>query len=359
MVQKKYKYSEISNKIKQDLINGKYKVGSMIPSDNELSKLYSVSNNTAREAVAVLVNENLVERVRGKGTFVKEVAKKRKTICLVIPKVSGDPKQSENDYDVSHKYIVSIENEARNEGIDLILSIYYNDINLEAECIKNAIARNVDGIISFFSCTKENHYLFDEIEKAGIPYVLLDTYHSEMRGVKIGTKCFEASAQVVDYFVSKGFKNIFYINSDYETWNPITPRLEGYKNGCKKNNIYHNVIYPIETVSYKGTNWQNIGYEIAKHIIESTKPPFAIFSVAPAFAVGAYQAIEEAEINKEDIAIACYDHPYSKIPKEVHSVYIIQHISQMSKLAIEHIIKEDKENKEILVSPDILITDNY
>lgn len=48
--------------------NGKYK--EKIPSERELMDMYKVSRSTVREAVSRLVNEGVLEKVHGKGTFI-------------------------------------------------------------------------------------------------------------------------------------------------------------------------------------------------------------------------------------------------------------------------------------------------
>lgn len=45
--------------------------GDMIPSENELQKIYGVSRATVRKAIELLVYDGLMDKKKGKGTFVK------------------------------------------------------------------------------------------------------------------------------------------------------------------------------------------------------------------------------------------------------------------------------------------------
>ncbi len=69
------KYVQIKNFIINNIESGEYKVGDKIPSENELSKQFNVSRITANCAIKELTTEGVVERVRGKGTFIKEIKK--------------------------------------------------------------------------------------------------------------------------------------------------------------------------------------------------------------------------------------------------------------------------------------------
>ena len=51
--------------------NEELKEGDLIPSENELQQIYDVSRATVRNAIQLLVNEGLMEKKKGKGTFVK------------------------------------------------------------------------------------------------------------------------------------------------------------------------------------------------------------------------------------------------------------------------------------------------
>jgi GntR family transcriptional regulator len=63
-------YLQIKNLILQSLQNGEWKPGDAIPSEQELTLRFRVSQGTVRKAIDELASENLLVRRQGKGTFV-------------------------------------------------------------------------------------------------------------------------------------------------------------------------------------------------------------------------------------------------------------------------------------------------
>jgi GntR family transcriptional regulator len=63
-------YHQLKQRITADIERGVYPVGSRIPPEHELEKLYDISRVTVRRALAELTTEGLLERKQGKGTFV-------------------------------------------------------------------------------------------------------------------------------------------------------------------------------------------------------------------------------------------------------------------------------------------------
>lgn len=63
-------YDQLADQIRYDIYEGKFKQGEKIPSEFELSDMYGVSRSTVRKAISILVQENLLEKAHGKGTFV-------------------------------------------------------------------------------------------------------------------------------------------------------------------------------------------------------------------------------------------------------------------------------------------------
>lgn len=63
-------YIQLSEQIKQDIKNGTYKPGDMIPKELEYQEKYNLSRITVRQAIKILVDEGYVKRTKGKGTEV-------------------------------------------------------------------------------------------------------------------------------------------------------------------------------------------------------------------------------------------------------------------------------------------------
>ena len=63
-------YYQLKTLIAEEIENGSYPVGSLIPTEAELSEMFAISRTTVRQAIAELVHEGKLYRVKSKGTFV-------------------------------------------------------------------------------------------------------------------------------------------------------------------------------------------------------------------------------------------------------------------------------------------------
>ncbi len=76
-------YKQIKEAYKQEIIDGKLKVGDRVDSEFEIVDKYHVSRITARQALLELEREGLVQRGRGKGTFVIECPKIKEELAHI------------------------------------------------------------------------------------------------------------------------------------------------------------------------------------------------------------------------------------------------------------------------------------
>ncbi|HDN85564.1 MAG TPA: GntR family transcriptional regulator [Candidatus Aerophobetes bacterium] len=65
-------YYQLTEELRENIENGEWPPNSLIPSETELCEKYKVSRGTVRQALSQLVQEGLLYRKQGKGTFVAE-----------------------------------------------------------------------------------------------------------------------------------------------------------------------------------------------------------------------------------------------------------------------------------------------
>lgn len=70
------KYEEIYSDIKGKIINGVYTATEQLPFEKDLCEAYNTSKMTVKRALDLLVDEGLIIKRRGSGTFVKDLSKK-------------------------------------------------------------------------------------------------------------------------------------------------------------------------------------------------------------------------------------------------------------------------------------------
>ncbi|SFJ53111.1 GntR family transcriptional regulator, frlABCD operon transcriptional regulator [Halobacillus dabanensis] len=97
-------YMQVKELITADIENGIYKPGEQLSSESELCRVYDTSRITIRRAILDLVDEGVLTRQQGKGTFVNEGKIQRELIAM-----SGFSQFVEEMGEVPKTSILSIE----------------------------------------------------------------------------------------------------------------------------------------------------------------------------------------------------------------------------------------------------------
>jgi DNA-binding GntR family transcriptional regulator len=69
------RYKELYDTLRKHIISGIYKEGDLIPSENELCRMYETTRPTVRHALDALVNDGFIEKHKGKGSIVHAIHK--------------------------------------------------------------------------------------------------------------------------------------------------------------------------------------------------------------------------------------------------------------------------------------------
>ncbi|GEO78620.1 GntR family transcriptional regulator [Companilactobacillus mindensis DSM 14500] len=66
------KYVVVANHLRQQILEKEYNINEQLPQETAIAKALNVSRITVRKALDILVNEGLIYRIQGSGTFVKD-----------------------------------------------------------------------------------------------------------------------------------------------------------------------------------------------------------------------------------------------------------------------------------------------
>lgn len=118
-------YERVIVDLKKEIDEGIYKVGDLLPSENELCASYNTTRRTVREALLRLINMGYIIRYKGKGSIVAEP--KRALGILSVSGVTAGVRPEKLKTSILQKPI------ARQWPIELLPEL--NEIELAAGCI--------------------------------------------------------------------------------------------------------------------------------------------------------------------------------------------------------------------------------
>lgn len=202
------KYIEIHEWIKQQILNGDLRPGERMYSENELMELFSVSRQTVRHAISKLEFEEIVERRRGSGTYIREEKTEEKRaesmqIAVITTYI---------DEYIFPKIIREIEQTVSKEGYTLQIASTHNSVEKEREILEKLLKENaVDGII--IESTKSalpnpNIALYKQMIERKMPLVFLNAYYPGLQVPHVSLNDKMAGKMATQFLIKKGHKKI-------------------------------------------------------------------------------------------------------------------------------------------------------
>ena len=345
-------YKQLKKIIEDQIKSGEKKEGDGIPSEKKLCELYNISQITVRKAIFELVNDGVLYRIPGKGTFIthqvpgiKGVAKlKTDNIGFVISR-EHHPILSNTFY----SYVFGgVEEESRSQGYNLIYQILDEKLMFEPTTFKLIEERKVDGLLLVGEMP---HSFISELKTKDIPIVLVDHYIEGSGIDSIVTDNLNGTAEIMKYLIDLGHKKIGFIGASLEHGS-FMERFEGYKIALKKYHLEYNEDY-VQT----GLLWN--GYGIMEKILKSSKPPTAVFTCNDLIAIRAMAAIQDGGLRiPGDISIAGFDDidMSSQIHPPLTTVRVRK--EEMGRLGVRRLIQRIKKKirrPEKIVLPTELV----
>lgn len=219
-------YLDVKKDLLDKITSGEYSEGTIIPTEHELSDMYSVSRPTIRKAVQILVDAGYLEKKKKRGTLV----------CA--PKVIQDFTQSISSFDtqmrrhgvVSKTHVIAFKTEEASKDIARLLNIHEEDLVYKLVRLRYT-DKNPNVFIttyipvSFFPDLLDNDFthvkLYDVFEKQGHSIDTID------RTLEI-TKADDTIADMLD--IDEGEPLFYFRSIGYDKQkNPIEYSIARYR----------------------------------------------------------------------------------------------------------------------------------
>ena len=170
------KYARLKNHLLVELKSGRLKPGEALPTEVELAGKLRVARSTVRQALGELDREGLIQRIRGKGTFITQDVYRRMrqglgVFALVLPETQTGQYPA-----LQHGF----ERAATEAHSQVIVSSTDNDAGTQANVILQLLSREVSGVAIVPPTASAPAHQIIPLQKQGIPVVFC---HRRVEGV--------------------------------------------------------------------------------------------------------------------------------------------------------------------------------
>lgn len=327
----------IKEKIQSFINNQNLKPGDKILSQNKLAKMYKVTAVTVTKALNILIDEGVLYRIKGSGTFINENyhPSKVNSICLVMPEAGLENQETYKEgWHIHHQYFNALVSTLGENGIASLVIIppessletYKKKLTFFDTIFFPAGNQYKDIIIKLSSSLKKPIVALSS--RINLP--CLNVFYDRQEQIQLGIK----------YLINKGYKKIGFAGSSSPE---EAPKYMGYCLALENAGIELN---PLRV--YRELNKQDNGPDAVKILLNRNTDFDAIFFDTDRKANSALNYLRTQGISiPEDIAIMGHE----GVPWLTESEPFLSSVGlsypQMVKVALDEIKSGNyPENKE-------------
>jgi len=176
--QKLPKYEQLKNHLLGELRAGRLRPGEALPTELELAGTLQIARSTVRRALDDLGREGLINRVRGRGTFISRDARRRmhsglNAFALMVPETQGGHYPA---------LLHGFEGAASRAHNQMLVSSTDNDVGRQGNIILQLLEKEVAGVAMVPATTPPTPaYQLIPLQRQGIPLVFC---HRRVEGIQ-------------------------------------------------------------------------------------------------------------------------------------------------------------------------------
>jgi DNA-binding LacI/PurR family transcriptional regulator len=291
-------YMQVYESLLDRIKDGTYQSGALLPSERELSGAFHVDRLTLRRSLEMLVNEGLIEKKPGLGTWVRSLPPRlggnvpSGNIVFVLPK-SASLIDRITEPCISDLFF-RIQNELARQDFQLIYTTVGEDEEFPVHLSNSGVA----GIL-FVS--QIPHNFLERARELGVPSVVVNYVDEYFPSILPDRE--QGAYEAISHLLKLGHRRIAFI-SGIPSYQSSQASLRGYRHALvDADRDWKSQIIREGDWTFDG------GYRAMKSILEEEQElPTSIFACNDMTALGAIEAIREAELQvPDDISVIGFD----------------------------------------------------
>ena len=297
-------YQQLADLLKQQIQAGAYLPGSRLESEPEIATRYDVARGTVRQALDLLVEQGMLDRIQGKGTFIAatEASPCVNRVGVVVPYLNDN---------LTVGILRGIESVLRAHEFSLIYSPSEGDLELEKEQILRLLREKVCGLILMPVSSSNEAAVISQVLTPEIQIVVVDRVVPGWVTNSVFVDNNGGAMMIVRHLLAQGYTRIACISeSGYVS--AVAERVRGYEEAMRLAGLLPLAAIPLE---WHHAHWDGsppIFKEeqmkpIEQFIRSSAEPP-ALFCVNDFIASGVMKyLLQRGFCIPQDVALAGFD----------------------------------------------------
>lgn len=306
-------HRQFTSDFRERILDGRLPVGTRLPTDNELAAEYQLSRDTIRQALALLADEGLIERVQGRGTFVcqppaesggAKSIQAQKQIGLLLS--IGDRPGGTCPQDI----LIGVEQAVKAHGYSIRLSYTEGDPAQQMREIARMSSNHVAGLILCPVASATDADVVERLQATNIPLVFVDRYLPEVAVDYVGADNKAGGYRATEHLIILGHRRIGFIflaEETLETTSSVRERWQGYCEALQKYGVPYDPSLVIADTNPKYTHTSPSLHEF----LQRSDRPGAIFAVNDLVALDVMQAAHALRLRIPlDLALVGFDNEH-------------------------------------------------
>jgi GntR family transcriptional regulator, arabinose operon transcriptional repressor len=344
------KYHQLKEWLKEYIVSQNLKQDDPLFSEPALQKKTGLSLGTIRRSINELVQEGVLYRYQGSGTFIKSTAVLKKEaltnrqVGLVFPEIrSVEGRES----------VVIMVEELSTCGFDAVLYLV-NDENSKGDIYNRIITERPAAVLTTAVVDRIDVEFLKKVTDHNIPVVLINRKADNIPFNFVGTDEEKAGYLATDYLVKKGFKKIGIIVNEPHS-NITVSRFKGYRRALKENSVEFNkrFVWDMKIVPFQDS--AQATFNGTMKFLKKSSLPDAFFAVTLPGIQGLNRAMEEEGIALDRFGLTTAFSDVDRLPEIKNLLGVVRipnrSIYKEASFMINDIILNMRRPKQKIIDP--------